>query len=110
MTANPWPKHIVGDYSETNYAPDIIDLHRPYVDSIILVSPSGKPMKRELDLIDVWFDSGAMPYAQNHYPFENYLRRCGPNARMVLHSTCYSHHDRRNGRVQKRHFQWSCSR
>ena len=71
MTANPWPKHIVGDYSETNYAPDIIDLHRPYVDSIILVSPSGKPMKRELDLIDVWFDSGAMPYAQNHYPFEN---------------------------------------
>ena len=71
MTANPWPKHIVGDYSEANYAPDIIDLHRPYVDSIILVSPSGKPMKRELDLIDVWFDSGAMPYAQNHYPFEN---------------------------------------
>ena len=71
MKANPWPKHIVGDYSETNYAPDIIDLHRPYVDSIILVSPSGKPMKRELDLIDVWFDSGAMPYAQNHYPFEN---------------------------------------
>ncbi len=71
MTANPWPKHIVGDYSEANYAPEIIDLHRPYVDSIILVSPSGKPMKRELDLIDVWFDSGAMPYAQNHYPFEN---------------------------------------
>ena len=71
MTANPWPKHIVGDYSEANYAPDVIDLHRPYVDSIILVSPSGKPMKRELDLIDVWFDSGAMPYAQNHYPFEN---------------------------------------
>ena len=71
MTANPWPKHIVGDYTEANYAPDVIDLHRPYVDSIILVSPSGKPMKRELDLIDVWFDSGAMPYAQNHYPFEN---------------------------------------
>lgn len=71
MTANPWPKHIAGDYSEANYAPEIIDLHRPYVDSIILVSPSGKPMKRELDLIDVWFDSGAMPYAQNHYPFEN---------------------------------------
>ncbi len=71
MTANPWPKHIVGDYSKTNYDPSVIDLHRPYVDSIILVSPSGKPMKRELDLIDVWFDSGAMPYAQNHYPFEN---------------------------------------
>ena len=71
MKANPWPKHIVGDYSKANYAPSIIDLHRPYVDNIILVSPSGKPMKRELDLIDVWFDSGAMPYAQNHYPFEN---------------------------------------
>ena len=71
MQANPWPKHIVGDYSKANYDPSVIDLHRPYVDSIILVSPSGKPMKRELDLIDVWFDSGAMPYAQNHYPFEN---------------------------------------
>ena len=71
MKSNPWPKHIVGDYSKANYDPAVIDLHRPYVDSIILVSPSGKPMKRELDLIDVWFDSGAMPYAQNHYPFEN---------------------------------------
>ena len=71
MKANPWPKHIVGDYSKTNYDPSVIDLHRPYVDAVILVSPSGKPMKRELDLIDVWFDSGAMPYAQNHYPFEN---------------------------------------
>ena len=71
MKANPWPKHIVGDYSKANYDPSVIDLHRPYVDAIILVSPSGKPMKRELDLIDVWFDSGAMPYAQNHYPFEN---------------------------------------
>ena len=71
MKANPWPKHVVGDYSKANYAPSVIDLHRPYVDQIILVSPSGKPMKRELDLLDVWFDSGAMPYAQNHYPFEN---------------------------------------
>ncbi|MCQ2331212.1 MAG: isoleucine--tRNA ligase, partial [Paludibacteraceae bacterium] len=71
MTANPWPKHIVGDYSKANYDPAVIDLHRPYVDSIVLVSPSGKPMKRELDLIDVWFDSGAMPYAQYHLPFEN---------------------------------------
>ena len=71
MAANPWPKHVVGDYSKANYDPSVIDLHRPYVDSIVLVSPSGKPMKRELDLIDVWFDSGAMPYAQNHYPFEN---------------------------------------
>ena len=71
MQSNPWPKHKVGDYSKENYDPSVIDLHRPYVDGIILVSPSGKPMKRELDLIDVWFDSGAMPYAQNHYPFEN---------------------------------------
>ena len=71
MKENPYPKHIVGDYSKTNYDPSVIDLHRPYVDNIILCSPSGKPMKRELDLIDVWFDSGAMPYAQNHYPFEN---------------------------------------
>ena len=71
MKANPWPNFKVGDYSADNYAPANIDLHRPYVDSIILVSPSGKPMRRELDLIDVWFDSGAMPYAQNHYPFEN---------------------------------------
>jgi len=71
MQENPWKNHKVGDYSEANYAPEVIDLHRPYVDSIVLVSPSGKPMKRELDLIDVWFDSGAMPYAQNHYPFEN---------------------------------------
>ena len=71
MTENPWPKHMVGDYSKENYDPAVIDLHRPYVDNIVLCSPSGKPMKRELDLIDVWFDSGAMPYAQNHYPFEN---------------------------------------
>jgi len=71
MKANPWPKHKVGDYSKENYDPSVIDLHRPYVDNIVLASPSGKPMKRELDLIDVWFDSGAMPYAQNHYPFEN---------------------------------------
>jgi isoleucyl-tRNA synthetase len=71
MTENPWPKHEVGNYSKENYDPSVIDLHRPYVDNIILCSPLGKPMKRELDLIDVWFDSGAMPYAQNHYPFEN---------------------------------------
>ncbi|MBQ2541651.1 MAG: isoleucine--tRNA ligase, partial [Paludibacteraceae bacterium] len=59
MKANPWPNFKVGDYSADNYAPANIDLHRPYVDNIVLVSPSGKPMKRELDLIDVWFDSGA---------------------------------------------------
>ncbi len=71
MKENPWPKHKPGDYSKENYDPSVIDLHRPYVDNIVLCSKSGKPMKRELDLIDVWFDSGAMPYAQNHYPFEN---------------------------------------
>ena len=71
MTENPFAKHVVGDYSKENYDPSVIDLHRPYVDNIVLCSASGKPMKRELDLIDVWFDSGAMPYAQNHYPFEN---------------------------------------
>ncbi len=71
MKENPWPNFKVGDYSKENYDPSVIDIHRPYVDYIVLVSPSGKPMKRELDLIDVWFDSGAMPYAQNHYPFEN---------------------------------------
>jgi len=60
---------VVGDMSQENY--DRIDLHRPYVDDIILVGESGQPLKRELDLIDVWFDSGAMPYAQIHYPFEN---------------------------------------
>ena len=71
MAENPWKKagFVVGDYSDENY--NKIDLHRPYVDDIVLVSKSGKPMKRELDLIDVWFDSGAMPYAQLHYPFEN---------------------------------------
>ncbi len=71
MKQNPWSRFRVGDYSKENYDPSVIDLHRPYVDQIILVSPSGKPMKRETDLIDVWFDSGAMPYAQIHYPFEN---------------------------------------
>ena len=60
---------VPGDYSRENY--EKIDLHRPYVDDIVLLSPSGKPMRRELDLIDVWFDSGSMPYAQIHYPFEN---------------------------------------
>ena len=71
MDENPYRKlgFVPGDYSKDNY--DKIDLHRPYVDDIVLVSPSGRPMKRESDLIDVWFDSGSMPYAQLHYPFEN---------------------------------------
>lgn len=71
MSSNPWKDKgfVPGDFTKENY--DRIDSHRPYVDDIVLVSESGKPMHRELDLIDVWFDSGAMPYAQIHYPFEN---------------------------------------
>lgn len=69
QTENPYKGFKIGDMSEANY--DLVDLHKNVVDGIVLVSPSGKPMKRETDLIDVWFDSGAMPYAQWHYPFEN---------------------------------------
>jgi len=69
MKENPYKGFEAGVYTKENY--EKIDLHRPYVDDIILVSEDGKPMKRESDLIDVWFDSGAMPYAQIHYPFEN---------------------------------------
>ena len=69
MEANPFAGFKPGDMSDANY--DLIDLHKNVVDKITLVSQSGKPMKREADLIDVWFDSGAMPYAQWHYPFEN---------------------------------------
>ena len=66
---DPYASFDPADMSDANY--DRVDLHRPYADNIVLVSPGGKPMKREADLIDVWFDSGAMPYAQWHYPFEN---------------------------------------
>lgn len=71
MDSNPFKEKgfVPGDYSKENYSK--IDLHRPYVDDIILVADDGRPMYRELDLIDVWFDSGSMPYAQIHYPFEN---------------------------------------
>ena len=71
MAENPYKNFKVGDMSKENYSTDNIDLHRPYVDNIVLVSSKGEPMRREPDLIDVWFDSGAMPYAQVHYPFEN---------------------------------------
>ena len=71
MKENPFPHFKVGDMSAENYSTQNIDLHRPYVDSIVLVSSKGEPMRREPDLIDVWFDSGAMPYAQLHYPFEH---------------------------------------
>lgn len=69
MRKNPYEGFVVGDYSDANY--EKVDLHKPFVDQIVLVSARGKPMYREPDLIDVWFDSGAMPYAQWHYPFEN---------------------------------------
>ncbi len=69
MQKNPFADYTPGETDDENY--DTFDLHRPYADQIVLVSPSGKPMLREPDLIDVWFDSGAMPYAQFHYPFEN---------------------------------------
>ncbi|MGE4514251.1 MAG: isoleucine--tRNA ligase, partial [Chryseobacterium sp.] len=69
MKENPFKDFIIGNMSESNY--ELVDLHKNVVDKVILVSDSGKPMKRESDLIDVWFDSGSMPYAQLHYPFEN---------------------------------------
>ena len=80
MKSNPFKDagFVVGDYSQENY--DKIDLHRPYIDRVILVSDDGKPMKRESDLIDVWFDSGSMPYAQQHYPFEGEINAEGLKA------------------------------
>ena len=77
MKSNPLKERgfIIGDYSQENY--DRIDLHRPYVDEIVLVNDEGEPMKREDDLIDVWFDSGSMPYAQLHYPFEGEISKEG---------------------------------
>lgn len=77
MSSNPLKDNgfVVGDYSKENY--DKVDLHRPYVDNIILVNEEGEPMKRESDLIDVWFDSGSMPYAQLHYPFEGEIANDG---------------------------------
>ena len=102
MKENPYKefqgrRHVEGELFDRS-----IDLHRPYVDSIVLVSSKGEPMRRESDLIDVWFDSGAMPYAQVHYPFEQQgglrrglprrLHRRGrrPDARLVLHAACAS--------------------
>ena len=82
MKSNPLKEKgfVVGDYSQENY--DKIDLHRPYIDYITLVNDEGEPMHRESDLIDVWFDSGSMPYAQQHYPFENAIAE--ENAEVVL--------------------------
>ena len=96
MKSNPLKEKgfVVGDYSQENY--DKIDLHRPYIDYVVLVSDEGKPMYRESDLIDVWFDSGSMPYAQLHYPFEGEidaegLKKTGLNEKeyrnQLIHST-----------------------
>ncbi len=80
MQKNPLKERgfVPGDYSRENY--DRIDLHRPYIDDIILVNDNGEPMRRESDLIDVWFDSGSMPYAQQHYPFEGEINAEGLKA------------------------------
>ena len=88
MSSNPLKDKgfVPGDYSQANY--DKVDLHRPYVDNIVLVNDEGKPMYRETDLIDVWFDSGSMPYAQLHYPFEGEMARGTEEDRQALiHST-----------------------
>ena len=101
MNKDIFSDFVVGEMSESNY--DLVDLHKNIVDQITLVSPSGKPMKRESDLIDVWFDSGSMPYAQWHYPFENkeliddgvafpadfIAEGVDQTTRMVLHLACH---------------------
>ena len=94
MDHNPLKERgfVPGDYSQANY--DKIDLHRPYVDNIVLVSDEGKPMHREADLIDVWFDSGSMPYAQQHYPFENEIQAKDSEATLAENG-CHSMEDYR---------------
>ncbi len=89
MESNPLKENgfVPGDYSQENY--DKIDLHRPYVDNIILVNDEGKPMHRESDLIDVWFDSGSMPYAQLHYPFEGEMSRGTEDDRKAMINSKY---------------------
>ncbi len=89
MASNPLKDNgfIPGDYSQENY--DKIDLHRPYMDDIVLVNAEGKPMYRESDLIDVWFDSGSMPYAQLHYPFEGEMARGTEDDRKALVNSTY---------------------
>ena len=100
MQANPWKDFTPGDYSPENY--EKIDLHRPYVDDIILVSPSGKPMRRETDLIDVWFDSGAMPFAPRRF----HCRRGGPDTWLVLHTPCYRYDGARDEFLQGGDLKW----
>ena len=82
MDSHPFPDFVPGDMSEANYAH--IDLHKHVVDGIVLKAADGRPMHRESDLIDVWFDSGSMPYAQWHYPFENKDRVDGPDGGLAF--------------------------
>ena len=118
MTENPYREFVCGDNSKENY--DKIDLHRPYVDDIVLVSPTGKKMFREKDLIDVWFDSGAMPYAQlpvraqgrhreaSALPGRFHRRGRGPNPGLVFHPARHCHHGFRFRGFQEHHFQRTC--
>lgn len=89
MKANPLKEKgfVPGDYSQANY--EKVDLHRPYVDEIVLVNDNGEPMHREIDLIDVWFDSGSMPYAQQHYPFEGEMARGTEEDRQAMVESRY---------------------
>ena len=103
MTENPYKNFKVNDMSQENYDNNI-DLHKPYVDSIVLVSPTGQKMYRESDLIDVWFDSGSMPYSQLHYPFEN-KEFFKSDPRLVLHVARHRHDAVRQRGFQVRDFQ-----
>ncbi len=120
MTNNPLAEYISDDNSEENYSK--FDLHRPYIDEIILVSDKGEKMYRELDLIDVWFDSGAMPYAQFHYPFEKVitlptislpillLKALTKRAAGFFYAACHSNNGFRLRSFQNLCFQWLGSR
>ena len=105
MTENPYKNFKVNDMSQENYDNNI-DLHKPYVDSIVLVSPTGQKMYRESDLIDVWFDSGSMPYSQLHYPFENkeFFKTNFP-ADFIAEGVDQTHHAVRQRGFQVRDFQ-----
>ena len=117
MKENPYKNFKPGDLSKENYSTDRIDLHRPYVDNIVLVSSKGEPMRREPDLIDVWFDSGAclMPATlplrarrrllQERLSGRFHRRRRRSDARMVLHAACHRHDALRLGGLQEHHFE-----
>ena len=118
MKENPYKNFKPGDLSKENYSTDRIDLHRPYVDNIVLVSSKGEPMRREPDLIDVWFDSGACLTAAATLPLRArrrllqerlsgrfHRRRRRSDARMVLHAACHRHDALRLGGLQEHHFE-----